>query len=190
MGAVSPGPWGNTEGCRNPWVMKSSEDGDADLSPCNFATTHLLAERSSFISPYLRDHPFDSLHSELLSSRSFATHEMEDPFAKPQGPGFRNSTGYANCFGNCSRTLSKSRNSFCRPALSGGMDWWRIEWPFSRVRFLPKFELQILKLQGPKKMQVHTPSHSIPQLHSRLFEFPQRKLANTRREQHGAPRQL
>ena len=21
-----------------------------------------------------------------------------------------------------------------RPALSGGMDWWRMEWPFSRVR--------------------------------------------------------
>ena len=23
---------------------------------------------------------------------------------------------------------------YCRPALSGGMDWWRMEWPFSRVR--------------------------------------------------------
>ena len=23
---------------------------------------------------------------------------------------------------------------FFRPALSGGMDWWRMEWPFSRVR--------------------------------------------------------
>ena len=24
--------------------------------------------------------------------------------------------------------------SIFRPALSGGMDWWRMEWPFSRVR--------------------------------------------------------
>ena len=56
----------------------------ADLSPCNFATTHFPAKRSSFISLLLRDHPFDSLHSEVLSPLNFATHEMEDPFATPQ----------------------------------------------------------------------------------------------------------
>ena len=59
------------------------EDWDADLSPCNFVTTHFPAERSSFITLYLRDHPFDSLHSEILSPLNFATHEMEDPFAAP-----------------------------------------------------------------------------------------------------------
>ena len=41
------------------------EDWGADLSPCDFATTHFPAERSSFITLKLRDHPFDSLHSEF-----------------------------------------------------------------------------------------------------------------------------
>ena len=44
---------------------------EAVLSPCNFV--------------------FDSLHSEVLSTLNSATHEMEDPFAKPTliqgGPG-------------------------------------------------------------------------------------------------------
>ena len=60
------------------------EDWDADLPPCDFATTHIPAERSIFISLELRDHPFDSLHSVFLSPFNFATHEMEDPFAAPQ----------------------------------------------------------------------------------------------------------
>ena len=60
------------------------QDWDVDLSPCNFATTHFPAERSSFIILQLRDHPFDSLHSEFLSPLNFATHETEDPFAMPQ----------------------------------------------------------------------------------------------------------
>ena len=30
--------------------QSSMEDWDADLSPCNFATTHFLAERSAFAS--------------------------------------------------------------------------------------------------------------------------------------------
>ena len=58
-----------------------------------------------------------------------------------------------------------------RPALGGGMDWWRMEWPFSRVRkyfseaeicrkipeipqkerFSPNFRLRNLKFQSPKK---------------------------------------
>ena len=58
-------------------------DWDADLSPCNFATTHFPAERSSLISLQLRDHPFDSLHFACLSPFNFATHETEDPFATP-----------------------------------------------------------------------------------------------------------
>ena len=32
----------------------------------------------------LRNHPFDSLRSEVLSPLNFGTHEMEDPFATPQ----------------------------------------------------------------------------------------------------------
>ena len=40
---------------------------------------------------------------------------------------------------DCESTLAPcSRCTSClstnRPALSGGMDWWRMEWPFSRVR--------------------------------------------------------
>ena len=68
------------------------------------------------------------------------------------------------------------------------MDWWRMEWPFSRVRkiffrgrnfqeipeipqkerFSPNFRLRNLKFQSPKKFQLHTPSHSIPPLDSLL----------------------
>ena len=29
--------------------------------------------------------------------------------------------------------LDQPRGAISRPALSGGMDWWRMEWPFSRV---------------------------------------------------------
>ena len=61
---------GNPRGSRNPWVIKSHEWG-ADLSLCNFATTHLLGERGSSISLQPRDRPFDSFHSEFLSP--FAT---------------------------------------------------------------------------------------------------------------------
>ena len=57
------------------------EDWDADLSPRNFATTHIPSKRSSFISVQLRDYPFDSLHSDFSSPFDFATHEMEDPFS-------------------------------------------------------------------------------------------------------------
>ena len=76
-----------------------------------------------------------------------------------------------------------------RPALSGGMDWWRMEWPFSRVRkiFFRGRNFQenawnsaerviFAKFQAPKfekfrarKMQFHTPSHSIPPLDSLLI---------------------
>ena len=55
------------------------EDWDADLSPCNFATTHVPAEINTFISLQLRDHPFNSLHPDFLSPLNFATHETEDP---------------------------------------------------------------------------------------------------------------
>ena len=30
--------------------------------------------------------------------------------------------------------IRQLQHPYCRPALSGGMDWWRMEWPFSRVR--------------------------------------------------------
>ena len=78
---------------------------------------------------------------------------------------------------------------FFRPAVSGGMDWWRMEWPFSRARKIfirgrifqedpwnseeraifakvqaPKFENS-----EPEKLQFHTPSHSTPPLDSLLF---------------------
>ena len=65
-------------------VRNSCNFRDADLSPCNFATTHFLAERSSLMTLQLRDHPFDSLHSGCLSPLNFVTHEMEDPFAPPR----------------------------------------------------------------------------------------------------------
>ena len=41
------------------------EDWDADSSRCNFVTTHVPEQRSSFVSLQRRDHPFDSLHSEF-----------------------------------------------------------------------------------------------------------------------------
>ena len=32
------------------------------------------------------------------------------------------------------KSIKRAENNIHRPALSGGMDWWRMEWPFSRVR--------------------------------------------------------
>ena len=74
------------------------------------------------------------------------------------------------------------------PALSGGMDWWRMEWSFSRVRkiffrgrnfqenprnsgeraIFAKFQALKFENSEPEKMQFHTPSHSIPPLDSLL----------------------
>ena len=79
--------------------------------------------------------------------------------------------------------------AFCRPALSGGMDWWRMELPFSRARkiffrgrilqqnpwisteraILAKFQAPKFEISEAKKMQFHTPSHSISPLDSLLF---------------------
>ena len=74
-----------------------------------------------------------------------------------------------------------------RPALSGGLDWWRMEWPFSRVRNIffrgrifqenprnsaeratfAKFQAPKFENSEPEKLQFHiTPSHSIPPLDS------------------------
>ena len=75
------------------------------------------------------------------------------------------------------------------PALSGGMDWWRMEWSFSRVRkiffggqnfqenawnsaekaILAKFQAPKFENSEPEKMQFHTPSHSMPPLDSLLL---------------------
>ena len=75
-----------------------------------------------------------------------------------------------------------------RPALSGGMDWWCMEWLFSRVRkiffrgrnsqeypcnsaeraILTKFQAPKFEISEPDKMQFHTPNHSIPPLDSLL----------------------
>ena len=83
-----------------------------------------------------------------------------------------------------------------RPALSGGMDWWRMEWPFSRVRkiffrgrnfrenpwnsaeraIFSKFQAPKFENSEPEKMQFHTPSHSIPPLDSLLEKEPRPKL--------------
>ena len=75
-----------------------------------------------------------------------------------------------------------------RPALSGGMDWWRMKWPFSRVRriflrgrnlqdynsaeraILTNFQAPNVEFSEPGKMQCHTLSHSIPPLDSLLNE--------------------
>ena len=74
-----------------------------DLSPCNFATAHFPAERSSFTSLWLRDRPFDSLRSEFLSPLNFATHEREDPFATPHF----SLQGISLFFGGCFPLLSQ-----------------------------------------------------------------------------------
>ena len=47
-------------------VIKFHGNWDADLSPCNFTTTHFPAQRSDFASLQLRNHPFGSLHSGFL----------------------------------------------------------------------------------------------------------------------------
>ena len=88
--------------------------------------------------------------------------------------------------------------SKCRPAPRGGMDWWRMEWPFSRVRkiffrgrnfqenpwnsaeraIFAKFQAQKFENSEPEKLQFHTPSHSIPPLDSLLkWAFSTLKLA-------------
>ena len=51
--------------CLNGTLQKSMCH-KADLSPCNFATTHFPIERTMFISLQLRDCPFDSLHSAFF----------------------------------------------------------------------------------------------------------------------------
>ena len=69
---------GNAEGSEIHGSYSSLEDGDADVSPCNFTTARFP------LSPELRRHPFDSLHSECLSPCNFVAHEMEDPLAETQ----------------------------------------------------------------------------------------------------------
>ena len=79
-----------------------------------------------------------------------------------------------------------------RPALSGGMDWWRMESPFSRVRkmffrgrnlqenprnsaeraMFEKFQAPKFENSEPQKMQFHTPNHSIPPLDTLLLKEP------------------
>ena len=79
-----------------------------------------------------------------------------------------------------------------RPALSGGMDWWRMEWPFCRVwkiffrgrnfqenpwisaerAIFAKFQAPKFENSEPEKMQFHTPSRSIPPLDSLLPVHP------------------
>ena len=77
-----------------------------------------------------------------------------------------------------------------QPALSGGTDWWRMEWPFfqspknifQRPKFAGKslkfcrksdfcqinFKLRNFEISEPEKMHFHTPSRSIPPLDSLL----------------------
>ena len=54
----------NAEGCRNPLGISCSEDREANLSPCNFTTTHFPAEKlrdrppfNSLLLPVTRNHP-------------------------------------------------------------------------------------------------------------------------------------
>ena len=89
------------------------------------------------------------------------------------------------------RIQEKFLANYIRPALSGGMDWWHMEWPSSRVRKnifqRPKFPGKCLKFHRKsdfrqisgseiwkfraQKMQFHTPSHSIPPLDSLLIIY-------------------
>ena len=80
-----------------------------------------------------------------------------------------------------------ARVRFCclllsRPALSGGMDWWRMEWPFSRVQkiffrgrnfqenawnsaeraIFAKFQAPIFEIQSPKKCNSIPPAIPYP----------------------------
>ena len=77
-----------------------------------------------------------------------------------------------------------------RPALSGGTDLWRMEWPFSRVRkiffrgrnfqqnpgisaeraIFAKFQAPKFENSEPEKTQFYTPNHSIPPLDSLLLK--------------------
>ena len=60
------------------------EDGDADSSPCDFLAIHFPAEKTSFMSLSLHDHPFDTaLHSECLSICNFMTHKKKDSSPTP-----------------------------------------------------------------------------------------------------------
>ena len=91
-----------------------------------------------------------------------------------------------------------------RPALSGGMDWWRMGWPFSRVRriffrgrnfrenswnsaeraIFAKFQApKNLKMQCPKNaIKFHTPSQFVPPLDSLLNKgFASRILPKQRK---------
>ena len=71
---------------RSPWVIKfHGRLGVLICRPGNFVTTHLACKKKQFFSLQLRDRPFDSFHSGIVSPFNSATHEkMEDPFATPQ----------------------------------------------------------------------------------------------------------
>ena len=81
------------------------------------------------------------------------------------------------------RKLLGSKRSKFRPALSGGMDWWRMEWPFSRVLKTPARgwnlqenpsrkstidQISVSSNVRAREVQFHTPSHSVPPLVSLL----------------------
>ena len=79
--------------------------------------------------------------------------------------------------------------SIFRPALSGGMDWWRMEmaifqspniffrgrifrensWNSAERAIFAKFQAPNFENSEPEKWQFHAPSHSVPPLDSRLI---------------------
>ena len=95
-------------------------------------------------------------------------------------------------------TMGPTDYTHIRPALCGGMDWWRREWSFSRVRkyfpeaevsrkmpeipqkerFSPKFRLRNLKIQSPKNCNSTPPIlpidsllHTHTHTHTRTYVY-------------------
>ena len=89
--------------------------------------------RFSFRGNIRRNHPFQVLGTTLLGSHQKGS--LGDKRAVSKRAVLANVPSFRFSFrGNIRRTHPFGNHPFSRPALSGGMGWWRMEWPFSRVR--------------------------------------------------------
>ena len=61
-----------------------------------------------------------------------------------------NSLPFFFLWAGCFLTFVTVTRAVTRPALSGGMDWWRMEWPFSRVLEWPFSRVRKYIFQRPK----------------------------------------
>ena len=136
------------------------EDWDADLSPCNFATTHLLAKRKKQFYLPVASWPLVWQVSFCILV-GFATHEMEDLFATPQTQ---------TILWHCPGKGWWSRPLFVGPfpwekgnqrAANGGLD---PSWLNLAFLGAPRFSLQ--RSQNPLKLvfwDLGTENHGAPQ---------------------------